>query len=73
MAFPVGDWEREILFIRKNIKSYRGTLGKLRLSDMISPARANEIRARTQIFKAVPETGITEGYRLKLSIESPRL
>jgi hypothetical protein len=47
--------------------------GKLRLSDMISPARANEIRARTQIFKAMPETGITEGYRLKLSIESPRL
>jgi hypothetical protein len=59
--------------VTKDIKSYRETLGKLRLSDMISPARANEIRARTQIFKAVPETGITEGYRLKLSIESPRL
>ncbi|OBQ33261.1 MAG: hypothetical protein AN485_19175, partial [Anabaena sp. MDT14b] len=59
--------------VTKDIKSYRGTLGKLRLSDMISPARANEIRARTQIFKAMPETGITEGYRLKLSIESPRL
>jgi hypothetical protein len=34
---------------------------------MISPARANEIRARTQIFKAMPETGITEGYRLKVN------
>jgi hypothetical protein len=34
---------------------------------------ANRIRARTQIFKAMPEAGITERYRLKLSIESPRL
>jgi hypothetical protein len=40
---------------------------------MILPVMANRIRARTQIFKAMPETGITEGYRLKLSIESPCL
>ncbi|OBQ35126.1 MAG: hypothetical protein AN485_14325, partial [Anabaena sp. MDT14b] len=59
----------------------RGTLGKLRLSvrlrspqaEMILPVMANRIRARTQIFKAMPEAGITERYRLKLSIESPRL
>jgi hypothetical protein len=40
---------------------------------MILPVMANRIRARTQIFKAMPETGINEGYRLKLSIESPCL
>jgi hypothetical protein len=40
---------------------------------MILPVMANRIRARTQIFKAMPEVGITERYRLKLSIESPRL
>ena len=57
----------------KTLKTYRGTLGKLRLSEMILPVMANRIRARTQIFKAVPEAGITERYRLKLSIESPRL
>jgi hypothetical protein len=40
---------------------------------MILPVMANRIRVRTQIFKAMPEAGITERYRLKLSIESPRL
>jgi len=43
----------------KTLKTYRGTLGKLRLSvrlrspqaEMILPVMANRIRARTQIFK----------------------
>ncbi|UUO14999.1 hypothetical protein [Dolichospermum heterosporum] len=31
----------------KTLKTYRGTLGKLRLSEMILPVMANRIRART--------------------------
>jgi hypothetical protein len=57
----------------QDIKTYLGTLGKytpIRYDFALSGKRN---QGRNPIIKALPETGITEGYRLKLSIESASL
>jgi hypothetical protein len=57
----------------QDIKTYRGTVGKytpVRYDFALSGKRN---QGRNPIYKAMPETGITEGYRLKSSIESASL
>ena len=57
----------------QDIKTYRGTLGKytpVRYDfALLGPTKSGQ----EPNIKAMPETGITEGYRLKLSIESASL